>query len=378
MPWHIEKHDDGYFVVNSHTGKLMNKKPHDSKGEANAQLRALYTNVPDATKEIRDITDVFMEAFKGGVGSGNFGHAGRPGKKGGSAGGKGGAMGSTAEASARGELPQWAADAGYSGIGGMTAGQQKRATQNRKRMMGEVSASMNRVFSVNDYFGPVINKDLTSGEQQERAFNSELKTNAVQAKMLKTRITKGDVMGNKPDVDEVSEYLMSVRQNYFKYRDMLDDAGDEHEKAHMRGSISGMKRGWDEHFDSDEFLNSRSTEMSIRKYARSLLGTKNKKRMSGGDYEYENAMDMGRSMESDGFGAGRGQREPLGEKQKKEVSTAPTGVPAHGPGGLYSMAGMGGAYESPKKRKIKVKNPNRNIKEEAEMVGKEIRRKMRV
>jgi hypothetical protein len=36
--------------------------------------------------------------------------------------------------------------------------------------------------------------------------------------------------------------------------------------------------------------------------------------ISGGDHEYENAMDMGRSMESDGFGAGRGQREPLGDE----------------------------------------------------------------
>ena len=48
MPYHIERSGSQYAVVDD-KGKTVGKHP--TKGKAAAQVRALYANVPDATKE---------------------------------------------------------------------------------------------------------------------------------------------------------------------------------------------------------------------------------------------------------------------------------------------------------------------------------------
>lgn len=50
MPWHISKHGDGYYVIKNADGTKKNKKPM-SKEKATRYLRALYANVPEATKK---------------------------------------------------------------------------------------------------------------------------------------------------------------------------------------------------------------------------------------------------------------------------------------------------------------------------------------
>lgn len=44
MPWKVQKGNGGWFVVNEDTGRMMNKKAHKTKSEADKQLRALYAN----------------------------------------------------------------------------------------------------------------------------------------------------------------------------------------------------------------------------------------------------------------------------------------------------------------------------------------------
>jgi len=48
MPWRVERRGRKWAVVNSKTGRV--KKSHHSKTKAEKHKRALYANVPDATK----------------------------------------------------------------------------------------------------------------------------------------------------------------------------------------------------------------------------------------------------------------------------------------------------------------------------------------
>jgi hypothetical protein len=59
MPYKVEKHDQGYFVVNQETGKKYSKKPL-TKAKANSQLKALYAN----TAEGAGLGDFLVKAFK--------------------------------------------------------------------------------------------------------------------------------------------------------------------------------------------------------------------------------------------------------------------------------------------------------------------------
>jgi hypothetical protein len=43
MPWHIEKHASGFFVIKSSTGEKKNNKPLTEKN-AKQYLKALYAN----------------------------------------------------------------------------------------------------------------------------------------------------------------------------------------------------------------------------------------------------------------------------------------------------------------------------------------------
>ncbi len=49
MPYEVRKFGSGYKVVSKDTGKVHSKKPM-SKADAQAQMRAMYANVPDARK----------------------------------------------------------------------------------------------------------------------------------------------------------------------------------------------------------------------------------------------------------------------------------------------------------------------------------------
>ena len=46
MPWHVEKRGDKHVVVANEGGKIMGS--HDTKPEADAQVKALYANMPEA------------------------------------------------------------------------------------------------------------------------------------------------------------------------------------------------------------------------------------------------------------------------------------------------------------------------------------------
>lgn len=62
MPWKVEPAGEGkYYVVNQETGKRMSRRPL-SKGRADAQLRALYANVPEARE--KEFVDKFGITFK--------------------------------------------------------------------------------------------------------------------------------------------------------------------------------------------------------------------------------------------------------------------------------------------------------------------------
>lgn len=61
MPYKVEKHGQGYFVVNQETGKKYSKKPL-TKAKANSQLRALYMNSNDA--EGGGLGDFLLKAYK--------------------------------------------------------------------------------------------------------------------------------------------------------------------------------------------------------------------------------------------------------------------------------------------------------------------------
>lgn len=50
MPWHIEHHGTGYFVIKNADGTKKNSKPM-SKEKADKYLKALYANVPEAKKK---------------------------------------------------------------------------------------------------------------------------------------------------------------------------------------------------------------------------------------------------------------------------------------------------------------------------------------
>ena len=43
MPWHIEKHDKGFFVIKSATGEKKNSKPM-TEPKAKKYIAALYAN----------------------------------------------------------------------------------------------------------------------------------------------------------------------------------------------------------------------------------------------------------------------------------------------------------------------------------------------
>lgn len=46
MPWKVVREGEKYKVVATNTGRVMGI--HDARSKAEAQLRALYANVPDA------------------------------------------------------------------------------------------------------------------------------------------------------------------------------------------------------------------------------------------------------------------------------------------------------------------------------------------
>jgi hypothetical protein len=50
MPWKIVSGKGGWFVVKEDTGKPIHKRPHKTRGEAEAHLRALYVNEKRANK----------------------------------------------------------------------------------------------------------------------------------------------------------------------------------------------------------------------------------------------------------------------------------------------------------------------------------------
>jgi hypothetical protein len=49
MPYELRRVKGGHQIVSKDTGKVHSKKPM-SKSKAKAQMRALYANVPDASK----------------------------------------------------------------------------------------------------------------------------------------------------------------------------------------------------------------------------------------------------------------------------------------------------------------------------------------
>ncbi|HHT9130893.1 MAG TPA: DUF2188 domain-containing protein [Candidatus Tripitaka californicus] len=53
MPYSVEKRGKKWAVVTEGTGKTHGM--HSSKAEAEAQMRALYANVPDARKKHRTL-----------------------------------------------------------------------------------------------------------------------------------------------------------------------------------------------------------------------------------------------------------------------------------------------------------------------------------
>jgi len=61
MPYKVEKHGQGYFVVNQETGKKYSKKPL-TKAKANSQLRALYMHANDV--EGGGLGDFLLKAYK--------------------------------------------------------------------------------------------------------------------------------------------------------------------------------------------------------------------------------------------------------------------------------------------------------------------------
>jgi hypothetical protein len=63
MPYEIKKSGDNFVVVNQDTGKMVPGGSHPSKAKALAHMRALYANVPDASKKA--ITEKLDEAMKG-------------------------------------------------------------------------------------------------------------------------------------------------------------------------------------------------------------------------------------------------------------------------------------------------------------------------
>ena len=48
MPWHVEKRGDKHVVVANEGGKVMGT--HDTKPEADAQVKALYASMPEAAE----------------------------------------------------------------------------------------------------------------------------------------------------------------------------------------------------------------------------------------------------------------------------------------------------------------------------------------
>lgn len=56
MPYEIQKADGGYYVVTIGTGKRHSDQPL-SKGQAEAQMRAMYSNMSPAEKKMMDKHD---------------------------------------------------------------------------------------------------------------------------------------------------------------------------------------------------------------------------------------------------------------------------------------------------------------------------------
>jgi hypothetical protein len=88
MPWIIQKNGDRFCVHKKNADGTAGErlKCHETEGEAQDHMRALYASVTEA--KLFEYMLMVHEA-KGGEGSGNFGHAGRPGEIGGSAPGEG-------------------------------------------------------------------------------------------------------------------------------------------------------------------------------------------------------------------------------------------------------------------------------------------------
>ena len=53
MPWEAQKKGSRWVVVSKESGKV--KGTHKSKAEADAQVRALYANVPESSKKGRSL-----------------------------------------------------------------------------------------------------------------------------------------------------------------------------------------------------------------------------------------------------------------------------------------------------------------------------------
>lgn len=53
MPWEVEKRDSKFVVISKTSGRVVGT--HKSREEAQQQVRALYANVPDASKSSKHI-----------------------------------------------------------------------------------------------------------------------------------------------------------------------------------------------------------------------------------------------------------------------------------------------------------------------------------
>ena len=55
MPWEAQKRGSKWVVVSKESGKV--KGTHGSKAEADAQVRALYANVPESRRKGRSLPE---------------------------------------------------------------------------------------------------------------------------------------------------------------------------------------------------------------------------------------------------------------------------------------------------------------------------------
>lgn len=330
MPWKVAKTEDGYYVVNIQTGKRMSRRPL-SDVRAHAQLRALYANNPEAVKELVTLKrigrrrDVSKADKRSAVGKyGNVTYADPVNKK--------YPIDTPAHIRAAWSyihMPKNAAK--YGGTGGIGAVQEairaaftstfghppgaKNISSRRRKefsfkgrgyMPGLAKHLAHKFGGDPNFFTKVVESEELSGYDEEAR-------NAIAARAHKIAI------GHWPAEDKKFERRKEAAPTI---RNILEG------KIHSAFTLA-----------ADQLFQRGYMDRDTRIALSGLIGD-----------VLEEFGERFATTDQDG----PVDPEDANEIAMKEVSATPTGVPAHGPGGLFSSPGLGGAVPPARRKKRKV------------------------